>query len=64
MKKLIALTAMAGLLAAGCASQENRGGSYDDQTAPGYGNGTSNSEHEHQPGYRHQHRNEWQAEPE
>ena len=42
MKKLIAVTAMAGLLAVGCASKENRGGSYD-QSNPSYGTGTSSS---------------------
>src|SRR5262249_34935640 len=39
MKKLIALTALAGLVAAGCASKENRGGSFDNQSD--YGTGTN-----------------------
>jgi hypothetical protein len=42
MKKLIALTAFAGLLAVGCASHENRGGTYENpQANPNYGTGTS-----------------------
>src|SRR5689334_18519431 len=42
MKKLIALMALAGLLAAGCASRENRGGTYENpQANPSYGTGTS-----------------------
>jgi hypothetical protein len=42
MKKLIVLTAMAGLLAAGCASRANRGGTYENQQAnPNYGSGTN-----------------------
>ena len=36
-KKLIALTALAGLLAVGCSS--HRGASYDEQTNPGYNGG-------------------------
>ena len=41
MKKLIALLALGGLIAAGCASKENRGGSYDNQSNPNFGNGSS-----------------------
>jgi hypothetical protein len=37
MKKLIAFTALAGLIAAGCASPENRGGSVDSHANPAYG---------------------------
>lgn len=42
MKKLIALTALVGLMAVGCASRENRGGAYD-QSNPQYGSGSSSS---------------------
>jgi hypothetical protein len=42
MKKLIALMALAGLVAAGCASKENQGGSLDNQSNPNYGTGTNN----------------------
>ncbi len=37
--RLIVLTALAGLLAAGCSS--DKGGAYDHQTTPGYGTGSS-----------------------
>jgi hypothetical protein len=42
MKKLIAFVALAGLLAAGCASQDSRGGSDDNQVNAKYdtGNGS------------------------
>jgi hypothetical protein len=39
MKKIIAFTALAGLLAAGCASQNSRGGSDDNQVNAKYGTG-------------------------
>ena len=40
MKKLIALTALAGLVAAGCASHENSGGTYDNQYSTTSSSGT------------------------
>src|SRR5690242_13049481 len=42
MKKLIALTALVGLMAVGCASRENRGGAYGNQQSNlDYGTGAS-----------------------
>ena len=41
MKKLIILTALGSLLAAGCATRENRGGAEDNQINPDTGTGYS-----------------------
>lgn len=41
MKKLIVISALMGLVAAGCASRENQGGTSSSQNTPNYGTGTS-----------------------